>query len=213
MKTKMLLGACMAALMAGTVPAAALAADAPANRPQIGDFGFDVSGMDRKVTPGDDFYRFANGAWADRTQIPADRSSYGMFLALDDLSRERTREIIETAAKSPSGTGQKVGDFYASFMDEAAIEAKGAAPLKADLAEVAAAASKADFIRAMGKEVRTAGPSLFDMGVDQDIKAPDSYIAYLGQSGLGLPDRDYYLVDNPASSRSARNMSPMSRAC
>ncbi|MBU3078795.1 M13 family metallopeptidase [Sphingomonas quercus] len=190
MKTAILLGAGLAALIAGT-------AQGQTGRPQLGSFGLDVSGMDRSVKPGDDFYRFANGAWADKTEIPADRSVYGMFVVLDDLSQARTREIIELAANNPAGNGQKVGDYFASFMDEAGIEAKGAAPLKADLARLDAVTDKTGFVRLLGQEMRAQGPTLFDMGVDQDIKAPDSYIAYLGQSGLGLPDRDYYVVDNP----------------
>src|SRR3546814_18620305 len=83
--------------------------------------------MNKNVKPGDDFYSYVNGTWQAKTTIPADRSSYGMFHALQDLSLERTRGILETAEKQP---GTKIGDFYARFMDEAAVAAKGAGPIK-----------------------------------------------------------------------------------
>ena len=89
--------------------------------------------MDRAVTPGDDFYGYANGAWAKNTPIPADKSNYGMFTVLDDLSRERTRQIIEEQAKDPNS---RIGAAYASFMDQAAVEAKGLAPFNPWLNQV-----------------------------------------------------------------------------
>src|SRR5690242_12638381 len=104
------------------VPAAA-----PAPKPQYGTFGFDTAGMDKAVAPGDDFYEFANGTWAKNTPIPADKARYGMFNVLDDLSKERTRGIIEDQAKDPNS---KIGNAYQSFMDEAAVEAKGLAPFE-----------------------------------------------------------------------------------
>ena len=97
---------------------------APAPKPQIGTFGFDTAGMDTTVAPGDNFYQYANGTWAKNTPIPADKSNYGMFTLLDDLSKERTRTIIEESAKDPNS---KIGAAYASYLDEAAVEAKGLA--------------------------------------------------------------------------------------
>jgi putative endopeptidase len=120
------------ALPVAPVPVAAAAPPVADAEPEIGTFGFDVAGMDRSVAPGDDWVEFANGSFLRNLQIPADRSSYGMFHRLDDLSRARTREIIEAAARESAAAGtnaQKVGDFYSAFMDEAAIEARGAAPL------------------------------------------------------------------------------------
>src|ERR1035438_2601473 len=100
-----------------------------------GTFGFDETGMDRSVAPGDDFIRYANGTYLKNLVIPEDQSNFGMFLKLRDLSKQRTRIIVETAAvqrnTQPGSETQKVGDFYASFMDEAAIEAKGLAPVQA----------------------------------------------------------------------------------
>ena len=171
-----------------------------AAKPEIGSFGFDVAGMNRNVAPGDDFVAFANGTYLDKLEIPADRASFGMFTRLDDLSRQRTREIIEASAASNAAAGseaQKVGDFFASFMDEAGVEAKGAAPLQQDLAPFRDAKSRTDLARALGASLKGYGPGLFPFYINQDAKAPDVYIPYLFQAGLGLPDRDYYLVDNP----------------
>jgi putative endopeptidase len=197
------LAACSKGEMAqapAAAPAAPVAEAAPAPKPEIGTFGFDIAGMDRSVKPGDDFIAYASGTYLKNLEIPADRASYGMFTKLDDLSRERTRKIIEAAAaatNAPSSEGQKVGDYFASFMDEAAIEAKGAAPLQASLAPFAAAKSRSELARALGESLDGFGPALFPFFINQDAKAPDTYIAYFTQAGIGMPDRDYYLVDNP----------------
>ena len=174
---------------ARTVPAGTAPATVPAG-PQIGRFGFDEAGMDRGVKPGDDFYAFANGTWAKTTEIPADRSSYGMFHRLQDLSRERTRAILEEARARP---GTKIGDFYASFMDEAAVNAKGIAPASAWIAAIKGAKDKAALAAEMGRLLRVGVGSPFDMGINQDDKAPENYIPTFAQGGLGLPDRDYFL--------------------
>jgi putative endopeptidase len=99
----------------------------PAPKPTYGTFGFDTAGMDKSVAPGNDFFEYANGTWEKNTQIPPDKARYGMFNVLDDLSRERTRGIIEEQAKDPNS---KIGNAYQSFMDEAAIESKGLTPLE-----------------------------------------------------------------------------------
>jgi putative endopeptidase len=127
------------------VPVASPAPAAP--RPELGSFGFDAAGMNRSVEPGHDWVEFANGNYLRTLEIPADRSSFGAFNVLDELSRTRTRGIIEEAAKQNAAEGtnaQKVGDFYKSFMDEAAIEARGAAPLAATLQPFLAASSMKD---------------------------------------------------------------------
>ena len=169
---------------------------ASAAKPEIGTFGFDIAGMDRSVAPGDDWVQFANGTYLRTLEIPADKAAYGMFNRLDELSRERTRAIIEEAARSnpQAGTnGQKVGDFYNSFMDEAAIEARGAAPLVEDLAPFHAASTKSAFATALGESLDGFGPSLFPFYINQDAKDPERYIPIFLQGGLGMPDRDYYL--------------------
>src|SRR5439155_21369390 len=119
-------------------PAAAPAL-ARAPKPQYGAFGFDAAGMDTSVAAGDNFYQYANGTWAKNTPIPADKSNYGSFNILDDLSRERTRGIIEVQARNPSS---KIGNAYASFMDTAAIDAKGIAPFDPWLRQVRSLKSK-----------------------------------------------------------------------
>jgi putative endopeptidase len=167
---------------------------APAPKPQIGDFGFDETGMDKSVLPGNSFYTFANGAWDARTEIPADKSNYGMFTMLDDLSRERTKTLIEESAKDPNS---RIGAVYASFMDEAAVEAKGLTPLEPWLAQVRGVKSKAQ-LPAIYAEARRVGVGTpFGGFVAQDDKAPDQYILNFFQAGLGMPDRDYYLKADP----------------
>ena len=165
-------------------------APAPAPRPEIGSYGFDTPGMDTKVLPGDNFYQFANGSWAKNTAIPADKSNYGMFTKLDDLSRERTRTIVEEAAKDPSN---KIGAAYASYLDTAAIEAKGLAPFMPWLSDIRSVRDKAGYTALLARADRMGIPGPFGSYVGQDDKSPDQYALGLSQSGLGMPDRDYYL--------------------
>ncbi|PTQ60916.1 endothelin-converting enzyme [Sphingomonas aurantiaca] len=164
-----------------------------ANKPQIGDFGFDMAGRDTSVTPGTDFFDYTNGGWVKTTPIPADRSSYGMFHVLQDLSLARTRTILDAAATKP---GDKVGDFYTSFMDEAGANAKGAAPVKPMLAALRATKDKTALVTEIARLQRQGVGGLVGVGVQQDDKDPTTYVVGLGQSGLGLPDRDYYLKDD-----------------
>ncbi len=166
---------------------------ASVQRPEIGSFGFDLAGMDRTANPGDNFYRFANGTWDQTTQIPADRSNYGMFTMLEDLSRSRTRAIVEEAARQP---GSRIGDLYASFMDEAAIERAGLTPLQPDLARIRTITNRADFARIAGQMFREGVAGPFSGFVTTDDRNPTQMIVRLSQSGIGLPDRDYYLSDD-----------------
>jgi putative endopeptidase len=174
--------------------------EVPASKkPQIGTWGFDLAGMDRSVKPGDNFFDFANGNWARTTEIPLDRSSWGGFGVLVDLSDQRTRTIIEEAARSngaPGSNARKVGDFFASFMDEAAIEGKGTAPLKPFLDKVAAIRNASDLARAFGELGQYGVSAPVGGEVEQDLKDNSRYAVYVGQGGLGLPDRDYYLDDS-----------------
>jgi len=160
--------------------------------PQIGSFGFDIAGMDRAVAPGENFYSFANGTWARSTAIPDDRSNYGMFTVLEELSLKRSRAILEEASATP---GNKIGDLYASFMDEATVNAGGVTPLQPRLAEISAIASKSTFAALLADLFRSGVDSPFILYVNQDDKAPDTYVAQVYQGGLGMPDRDYYLSD------------------
>jgi putative endopeptidase len=166
----------------------------PAPKPQYGTFGFDSAGMDKSAAPGNDFYEFANGTWAKNTPIPADKSNYGSFNILDDLSRERTRGIIEEQANDPSS---RIGNAYASFMDQAGIEAKGLAPFDPWLKQVRGVSSKKDLpgLYAEADRLGIGGP--VGIFVGQDDKSPENYAVSLFQAGLGMPDRDYYLSKDP----------------
>jgi putative endopeptidase len=166
----------------------------PAPKPQYGTFGFDTAGMDTSVAPGDDFYDFANGTWAKNTPIPADKSNYGMFTVLDDLSRARTKEIIEGQAQD---SNSKIGNAYASFMDEAALEAKGLAPFDPWLDQVRGLKSKAGLPQLYAEADRLGIAVPFAMFIGQDRKNSDQYALNVLQGGLGMPDRDYYLSKDP----------------
>ncbi len=171
-----------------TVAAAPLAPSA--QHAQIGDFGFDAAGIDRSVLPGDNFYQFANGTWAKNTAIPADKSSFGSFNTLDDLSKARTHDILDQAAADPSS---KIGAAYAAFLDTAAIEGRGLAPIKPWLGEISGLSSKAGLAALYAKAGALGVSTPFAAYVGQDDKEPETYALSMGQSGLGMPDRDYYL--------------------
>src|SRR4051795_11657977 len=106
---------------------------APAPKPQYGSFGFDSAGMDTSVAPGDDFYLYSNGTWAKNTPIPADKSNYGSFSVLQDISQQRVRDILDAAKDDPNS---RIGMAYSSFLDEAGVEAKGLTPIQPWLDEI-----------------------------------------------------------------------------
>ncbi|NVB83413.1 MAG: M13 family metallopeptidase [Kofleriaceae bacterium] len=174
------------------------AAATPSNKgkPEIGAWGFDKAGMDTKVAPGNNFYQYANGGWLKNTPIPADKSNYGMFTVLSDRSDERTKEIILGASAAQGPEGQKIADYYKSFMDEAAIEAAGIKPLEADLARITKIKDTKGLVEAFAWQSRTLSESPIQTTVIQDDKAPEQYIAVVAQGGLGLPDRDMYDAKN-----------------
>ena len=182
-------------------PAPAVVAEAPppsppapaAPSPKIGAFGFDQTGMDSTLLPGSNFYGYANGTWAKNTPIPADKANYGMFTLLDDLSKERTRSIIEEAAKDRTN---KIGAAYGAFLDTAAIDAAGLAPFEPWLSQIRGLKSHAGYA-ALAAQANRLGMGLpFGSFVGQDDKQPDRYALTMFQGGLGLPDRDYYLVND-----------------
>jgi putative endopeptidase len=170
--------------------------------------GIAVENMDPSVKPGDDFYRYANGDWIKRTQIPPDRSRVGVFDTLRDLSNKRTLGLIEETVKAnpPAGSStRKIADLYNSFMDEATIESKGLAPLRPHLDAVAAIRDKHELARALGESLRSDvdalnntnfhTPNLFGLWVAPGFNDSDHYAPYLLQGGLQMPDREYYLAD------------------
>jgi len=168
-----------------------------AAKPVIGDFGLDLSAGKPSVKPGDDFFSYANGGWYDKFTIPADHASFGPFDGLDELSKERVRTIIEQAEAAHAAAGtpeQQIGDYYAAYMDQAAIEARGLEPAQSDLQRIAAAHTHADIAHLFGEQ---GFASLFDVQLPADFKNPDRYSVFISESTLGLPDRDYYLKDDP----------------
>jgi putative endopeptidase len=166
----------------------------PAPKAAIGTFGFDEAGMDRSVQAGDDFYAFANGTWSKTTQIPADKSNYGAFNILLDLSQQRVRDILDAAKDDPAS---KIGTSYASFLDEAAVEAKGLSPIEPWLNEIRALKGRSGFAALSAQADHNGVQTLFNGFVAQDDRDSESYIMQLGQSGLGMPDRDMYLLNEP----------------
>jgi len=160
--------------------------------------GVRLQNFDRKVRPQDDFYRYVNGAWLATTEIPADKSNYGLFAMLDDQAEKDLHAILEQAAAQKDATGdlQKVGAFYASFMDEARAEQLAMAPLDAELKRIDAIRTPRDLAAAIGHLQRIGVSQPFAYYVAIDEKNSSTYVSYLYQSGLGMPDRDYYLSDD-----------------
>jgi len=166
---------------------------------RYGAWGFDTAGMDRSVSPGDSFFRYANGTYLDNLEIPADRTRYGSFDLLRELSENRLKALVEEyAAAKPAATTDegKIAALYNSFMDEARVEQLGAAPLRADLAEIRGLKTRRDVARYMGSTSGRFGGSFFGGYVTADAKAPTQNALYMFQAGLSLPDRDYYLKDS-----------------
>jgi len=192
--------------LAGCSPNSSTSAPAAAALPS----GIDVAGMDKSVRPGDDFFAFANGGWIKATTIPADKSEFGVATILVDQTRKQTVEIIQDPVNAgPNATpdARKLADFYASYVDEAGIEAKGLAPLKPRLDAIAAIADKRALARAIGETLRAdvdplnatnfETENLLGVFVAQGLNDPDHNVPYLLQGGLGMPDRDYYVSSHP----------------
>ena len=162
-----------------------------------GSWGFDLAGMDRNAVPGNNFFDYANGTAVSHIVIPPDRTNYGAFIALADLSEKRVHDILEQASAkvtdAPTDGIGKAGAMYKAFMDEAQAEKLGAAPMKQELAAITALKTPEDFAVLQGHAQTTFQGSLFAMSIDADAKDPTAYAISLGQSGLGMPDRDYYL--------------------
>jgi predicted metalloendopeptidase len=179
--------------------AALLAACATVSAPPP-QSGLDLAGFDQSVRPQDDLFRHAGGHWLDTTGIPADLSNYGAFTKLDEDARANVRGIIEETVRSnpePGTEEAKVADFYRSFMDTATIELRGLAPLAAELARVDAIAGPGDLAAYIGygQTIGIAAP--IQWYVQQDAGDATRYLTWLDQSGLSMPDRDYYLRSEP----------------
>lgn len=167
-------------------------------KPELGDFGIDLSQQDPNTKPGDDFFRFANGKWLDEFELPADRSNYGSFSVLGDRSDERVNTIIEelSAAEPAADTiEQKISDYYLSYMNTEVLDERGIGPLREKLAQLSAIDSRAALIEALGRSQLDATASPFGWYVGADRRDPDRHQLVLSLGGIGLPDRDYYLLD------------------
>jgi endothelin-converting enzyme/putative endopeptidase len=185
----------MLSLATASLLAFSAATTASAAKPVYGDWGYDSSAMDSSVKPGDDFWAYVNGSWDKRTQIAPDRASAGPFVTLSDGAERDVRAIVEQLSNDPNRDqlGQQIGDYYASFMDTAAIEAAGTAPLKPYLAEINGAKSRAQLLSLF---VKPGFAAPIDLGIVPDFKDSEHYTVATGQATLGLPSREYYLDDS-----------------
>jgi putative endopeptidase len=169
-----------------------------ATAPNFGSWGFDLTGEDRSVKPGDNFFDFANGTAVKNMVIPPDRTNFGAFIELADLSEQRVHGILDQASAqvgdTPADAIGKAGAMYKAFMDEARVDALGAMPLQADLQQIKAIRTPADFATLLGHGQAGYQASLFSMDIEPDAKDPTKYAINLGQGGLGMPDRDYYIA-------------------
>ena len=174
------------------------AVSTPKDHAQIGAFGLDVTSRDPSAKPGDDFYRFADGHWLATHEIPPDRTSWSVFAELDENARQNLRQLVEAIPDSapPGSPERKVRDFYRSYLDTDAIERAGLTPAQPALRAIAAAQTYDDLSRLMGRrDLDLKAP--IRVGIITDQKNPDRYTVAISQGGLGMPDRDYYLKDEP----------------
>ncbi len=165
----------------------------------------DIAALDPDVRVQDDLFRHVNGSWLRTTDIPADRATAGAFMTLFDEAEKKVRTIIEACrdASSDDPEVNKIGDLYASFMDEERIETLGAQPLADELGQVEAITDVASFVRTLGTLERVGVGSVFGLFIAPDRGKPDRYITHLSQDGLGLPDESYYTDENFAAIRTA----------
>jgi putative endopeptidase len=190
--------ACTVGFLGATLLLATSNAAAPVGTPgaAVGAWGFDLAGMDTHLKPGDDFYSYANGQWTANEQIPADRTWMGVVPKLRILSEERLKTLVaELAARAPTALNaeeRQIREFFAAYTDTNAIEARGMAPAERDLKYLASLKTREAIATAMGTPgIATDGP--FGVYIGTDLKHSSAYVLYVSQSGLGMPDRDYYL--------------------
>ena len=196
-------GLVFAVTMLGASSALAQGTSAPTFPP----FGFDMTAVDPSTRPGNDFFQYANGHYLARTEIPSDRPIASRRYEMTDRTDRQLKALLEDAAtgvgEQPTDLKGKVGAFYASFMDEPTIDRLGAQAIAPELNAIRNAADLAALARLMGQSAVGFYPSPFGAYVDSDLHNPNAYALYLGQGGLGLPDRDYYLKDSFAPQRQA----------
>ena len=176
-----------------TEPAAASATSAT-----LGDWGIDLSNRDPSARPGDDFFRYANGGWLARFEIPADKSRYGAFDQLRDVADERVRQIIEDLLSADPARGsleQKIADYYTSYMDVDRLNVLGIEPLRQQLAVVEDIDTREKLVDAFGRARRDGTGAPFGFDISPDRVDPNRHQLSLAVTGINLPDRDYYLED------------------
>ena len=164
----------------------------------------DLANIDQSVKPGDDFYKYANGNWIKNNPIPASKTRWSTFAVLSDEANKSLKELLEGAAKNPGKNrlSQMVGDFYTSAMDSAAIEKAGYTPIMAELERIGNISTLNEIINEIATlRVRGIASPLFGFSVGQDSKKVTQYIPQFGQGGTSLPDRDYYLKNDPRSTK------------
>jgi endothelin-converting enzyme/putative endopeptidase len=165
---------------------------------QSSTLNFDA--VDKNVDPCVDFYQYACGNWLKTAEIPSDQTSWGSLVELREKNTGIMRDILEKAAQNTAGRDaitQKIGDYYDSCMDEKTVEAQGLEPLKPELARIAEVKDKAALLEAIGRVHLMGAAPLFNFYSAPDLHSANDVIAYIDQGGLSLPDRDYYLKDDP----------------
>jgi putative endopeptidase len=173
--------------------------------------GIELAAIDKSVSPGDDFNKYANGAWEKTAEIPADKSNVSVFSIINDRAQERKAELIDGIVKSNPAAGSddaRIANFYKAYMDTGAIEKRGLTPIKPDLDRIQAIADKGALAEAIGRSLRADEDplnatnlhteNLFGIFVTQAFSDPTKTVPYILQGGLGLPDRDYYVSSDPA---------------
>jgi putative endopeptidase len=169
--------------------------------------GLDLTGVDPSTAPGMDFFQYANGAYLARSVIPADRPVVSRRFEMTDRMEGQLHELLQdvsrNVAEQPADNRGKAGAFYYAFMDEPTIERVGVGAIAPELTAIRSASSSADLAALMGQSASGFYPAIIAPYIDSDLKAPERYAIYLNQSGLGLPDRDYYLKPEFAPQREA----------
>jgi putative endopeptidase len=195
-------------LLAGSLLVASTAwAQTQGAAPVYPPSGFDLSAIDSTARPGDDFFQYANGKYLERSVIPADRPAVSRRLEMTDRMEANLHQLLQEASsgvgEQPADDKGKAGAFYYSFMDEATIDRVGLAAIAPELDSIRSASSASQLAGLMGHAADDFYPAIVSPYIDSDLKAPDRYAIYLNQSGLGLPDRDYYLKADFAEQRQA----------
>ncbi|CAD5249542.1 putative endopeptidase [Alteromonas sp. 38] len=164
--------------------------------------GVNKENMDLTADPGNDFFQYVNGTWVDNLEIPADKSSYGAFTILRDESQDHVMKIIKSSAEGDFADGtdeQKVGDFYRAYMDTDTLNELGISPINADIEKIEDITNYDELAAYFAYAIRYGYVTPFNVGQNADFKSPESYMIYTWQSGLGLPERDYYFKDDTKS--------------